>query len=497
VATFDCFILILNLFNNNKLQYGQMKKLLQFLLPAILLAACGQKKTTTIGSSDTNASMTILTPANISPDSAKAIAKDAWIYAFPMFTNYRSMYLYALDVKYSDYAGGFNKFKHYAKSFTSADTAVITPNNDTPYSWGILDLSDEPIILEVPDVPNRYYSFQFIDLYTFNFAYVGSRTTGSKAGKYLIAGPDWKGTKPAGIDSVISSESNLVTLLGRTELKMTKGDIENLKKLQARYKLVPLHKYTNQPAPAHKEYSLPFPAINQGSRGNASFIGQLNNLLQYTSQNTAEKGLMARFAEIGIAPGKKFDSTTYKPEVLAAITEGARQGAKELKDGTDKLTNATDLFGSRQMLNGDYLKRALGAAAGLFGNTKDEAIYIGTGTDKNGKMLSGNVDYVIRFPKGQTPPSKYFWSVTLYELPSRFLIKNPINRYSIGDRTPGLKTDINGDLTIYIKHKAPKGKESNWLPSPIGAFYYIIRIYGPDKSILDGTWKAPKPEPIS
>ncbi|WCT12280.1 DUF1254 domain-containing protein [Mucilaginibacter jinjuensis] len=471
-----------------------MKKLLLFLLSALLLTAWAQKGTS--NNNIANRRLALTPPVSISPDSAKAIARDAWIYAFPLFNNYRSMYLYALDKKYPDYAGGFNKFKHYAKSFTAADTAVITPNNDTPYSWGILNLSDEPVILEVPDVPNRYYSFQFIDLYTFNFAYVGSRTTGSKAGKYLIAGPNWAGTKPAGVNSVIRSETNLVTLLGRTELKMAKGDIENVKKLQDGYKLVPLHVYTHQPAPSHKVYALPFPGINQAAWGNASFIGQLNNLLQYASRNPTEKSMMARFGEIGIAPGKKFDSNAYKPEVLAAITAGARAGAKELKDGTDKLTNATDLFGTRQMLNGNYLKRALGAAAGLFGNTKDEAIYIGTRTDKSGAFLTGKTNYVIRFPKGQTPPDKYFWSITLYELPSRFLVNNPINRYSIGDRTTGLKTDANGDLSIYIQHDPPNGKTSNWLPSPKGAFYYLIRIYGPDKSILDGTWKAPQPETV-
>ncbi len=407
------------------------------------------------------------------------------------------MYLYALDSSYPDYAGGFNKFKHYAKSFTSSDTSVITPNNDTPYSWAILNLSDEPQVLEVPDVPNRYYSFQFIDLYTFNFNYVGSRTTGSKAGKYLIAGPGWKGEKPAGIDAVINAETNLVTLLGRTELKMATGDIENVKKLQQQYKLMPLHEYSNQPAPAHKEYQMPYPAFNQATWRNAAFIGLLNNLLQYVAINPVEDKMMARFAEIGIAPGKLFDSTAYSPEVLSAITAGAHAGAKELQEGTDKLVNATDLFGTRAMLNGDYMKRALGAAAGLFGNTKDEAIYIGTRSDKNGKFLSGKTNYIIRFPKGQTPPDKYFWSITLYELPSRFLVKNAINRYSIGDRTTGLKTESNGDLVIYMQHNPPKGKEANWLPAPEGPFYYLIRIYGPDESILNGTWKAPEPEPTN
>ena len=464
-----------------------MRKLLFVALILITIFSCKKKE---------NASNETISEVSItkSPDSAKAIAKEAWTYAFPLAMNYRTMHLYALDKTYPDYAGGFNKFKHYDKIFTPADTAVVTPNNDTPYSWAILNLADEPVVLEVPEVKNRYYSFQFIDLYTFNFAYVGSRATGDNAGKYLIAGPDWKGEKPSGIDKVIQSETNLVTLLGRTELRMAAGDIENVKKIHEQYRLTPLHEFTKEAAPAHKEFTLPLPQFKQTDLGSASFVGLTNSLLQYASANPAEKELRTKFAKIGIVAGKKFDPSAYSPEVLKAITEGVQEAGKELEAGTTKLKNATDLFGSRENLNGDYTKRALGAAAGLFGNTKEEAIYIGTASDKANKALSGKNKYVIRFPKGQTPPDKYFWSITLYELPSRYLVNNPINRYSIGDRTTGMKYESNGDLVIYIQNEVPKGKESNWLPAPKNAFYYLIRIYGPDDSILNGTWKAPQPE---
>jgi len=464
-----------------------MKKTLFLILVFIAVFSCNKKESL---SNEVTANIAITKSA----DSAKAIAKEAWTYTFPMAMNYRTMRLYALDKTYSDYAGGFNKFKHYDKIFTAADTAVVTPNNDTPYSWAILNLVDEPQVLEVPEVKNRYYSFQLVDLYTYNFAYVGSRATGDKAGKYLIAGPDWKGEKPDGIDKVLQSETNLVTLLGRTELKMGPGDIENVKKLQSQYKLTPLHEFTKEEVPAHKEFTLPYPEFKQTDLGSATFIGLANNLLQYTSVNPAESDLRAKFAKIGIVRGKKFDPTDYTPEVLKAITEGAQEAGKELEEGTNKLTNATDLFGTREELNGDYTKRALGAAAGLFGNTKEEAIYVGTRSDKANNPLSGKNKYVIRFPKGQTPKAKYFWSITLYELPSRYLVNNPINRYSIGDRTTGLKYEANGDLLIYIQNEAPKSKESNWLPAPKDAFYYLIRIYGPEESILDGIWKAAQPE---
>lgn len=468
-----------------------MKKILFISVVFVIIFSCKKKENVAV-EKDAGINIAITKSA----DSAKAIAKEAWTYIFPLAMNYRTMHLYALDKTYPDYAGGFNKFKHYDKIFTPADTAVVTPNNDTPYSWAILNLSDEPVVLEVPEITNRYYSFQFVDLYTFNFAYVGSRATGDKAGKYLIAGPDWKGEKPDGIDKVIQSETNLVTLLGRTELKMALGDIENVKKIQAQYKVIPWHEFSKTTAPTHKDYALPFPTFKQTDLTSAEFIGLGSNLLQYTSLNSAETDLRAKFAKIGLAPGKEFDAKNYSTEVLKAINEGAQEAGKALETGANNLTNATDLFGTREDLNGDYTKRALGAAAGLYGNTKEEAIYIGTRTDKENAILSGKNKYVIRFPKGQTPPAKYFWSITLYELPSRYLVNNPINRYSIGDRTTGLKYEQNGDLNIYIQNEAPKGKESNWLPAPKNAFYYLIRIYGPNESILKGSWKAPQPELI-
>ncbi|MBB4800712.1 hypothetical protein HNP37_000751 [Flavobacterium nitrogenifigens] len=464
-----------------------MKKLLFLALVFVAIFSCKKKETEDI-------KVTTTTSITQYPDSAKAIAKEAWTYAFSMAMNYRTMHLYALDKTYSDYAGGFNKFRHYDKIFTAADTAVVTPNNDTPYSWATLNLKDEPVVLEVPAIKDRYYSFQFVDLYTYNFAYIGSRTTGDKAGKYLIAGPDWKGEKPAGIMEVIQSETYLVTLLGRTELKMASGDIENVKKIQAQYKLMPFHEFTKTAAPPHKDFALPFAGFDRADLGSSKFIGLTNNLLQYTSPNPVEKDLLAKFARIGIVSGKEFDPKSYTPEVLKAIDEGVQEASKELEDGANKLTNATFLFGTRQDLNGNYTNRALGAAAGLFGNTKEEAIYIGTRTDKDKNILSGQNKYIIRFPKGQTPPAQYFWSITLYNLPSRYLVENPINRYSIGDRTSGLKYEPNGDLIIYIQNEAPKGKESNWLPAPKEAFYYLIRVYGPKESLISGAWKAPQPE---
>jgi hypothetical protein len=467
-----------------------MKNILIPFLSVVLFASCGQ--------SSTSSTPTTASDVAISPDSARAIAKEAWIYGYPMFYNYKSIYLYALDKNYPDNAGGFNRFKHYAKMFTDKDTSIVTPNDDTPYSWGMLDLSDEPVVLVLPAMPDkRYYVMQLIDLYTFNFAYAGARTTGTKAGKYLIARTDWKGDKPAGIDSVFHCETNIVTILGRTELK-GEADMGNVKSIQSKYQLIPLHQFAKQPAPAHKQYAMPLPEWKEGDYMNISFINVLNALLQYTTVDPGEDILRERFAKIGIVPGKPFDSSAYSKEVLAAINEGIKDGEAALKASVDKTTSSMNLFGTRENLQNDYVTRATAAAMGLFGNTKEEAVYVGSLKDKEGNMLMGGQKYVLHFSRQQIPQVKYFWSTTVYNLPKRFLAANPINRYSIGDRTKGLKYNADGSLDIYLQSTSPgKDKENNWLPVPAqGPFNYVIRLYGPSEAVTNGTWQQPLPEKV-
>lgn len=436
---------------------------------------------------------------NLSPDSARAIAKQAWIYGYPMFYNYKSIYLYALDKSYPDNAGGFNRFKNYAKIFTPSDTSVVTPNDDTPYSWAILNLSTEPVVIVVPPIDNkRYFVMQLVDLYSYNFAYIGTRSTGDGGGKYLIAGPDWNGAKPAGIDSVFHCETNLVTVLGRTQL-FSASDMVNVVRVQSGYHLEPLSTFLKTSAPAPKKYNLDLPAWNESDYSSTSFIGVLNALLQYTSVDSSETALRESFAKIGILPGKPFDSTQYSPEVLAAIRQGIQDGKDALEKSKSVTVSSLGLFGTRQELGNDYVKRATAAAMGLFGNSAVEAYYTGSMLDRTGKPLNGENKYVVHFAKDQIPPVNYFWSITMYNLPQRYLVANPINRYSIGDRTPGLHYESNGDLMIYLQATDPGGKKTaNWLPSPAsGPYNFVVRLYGPKAAVTDGSWKLPLPELVN
>jgi hypothetical protein len=158
-------------------------------------------------------------PGSITPADAKGIAKDAYIYGYPMVDSYRIQYAYSVDRSSPEFKAPWNELKSNARVYTPEDTAVQTPNSDTPYSTAGLDLRVEPMVLTLPRVEkNRYVSVQLIDLYTHNFGYLGSRTTGNDGGRYLIAGPHWKSAKPAGITSVIHAETDLILAVIRTQL---------------------------------------------------------------------------------------------------------------------------------------------------------------------------------------------------------------------------------------------------------------------------------------
>ncbi|WP_035650886.1 DUF1254 domain-containing protein [Flavobacterium sp. ASV13] len=464
-----------------------MKNLTAFLI-VMLLAVTACKK-------DQPKDNQNIADSSASSDSITAIAKEAWIYGYPIFYNYKAIYASALNKEDRAYVG-FNKFKSFATSATPADTLVITINNDTPYSMAALDVSNEPVVLEVPKIEkDRYYVMQLVDLYTFNYEYIGTRVTGNNPGKYLIAGPDWKGETPKGIDKVLHSETNLIFIVGRTQLH-DPSDVSNLKRIQGQYQLIPLHEYTKQPAPQLKKYNLPLPSWKESDYGSLEFINVLNSLLQYASEDSSEKELRARFTKIGIVPGTSFDSSKYSPETIKAIEKGIAEGKQELETTLNNLKEFGNLFGTRAELKNNYLNRAVAAAAGIYGNTKEEAVYTGGSNDKNNQPLTGNNNYILKFSKNELPKAKYFWSITMYNLPKRFLVPNPIKRYSIGNKTKGLKYESNGDLIIYLQSTSPgKDKESNWLPTPKNEkFMFVTRIYGPEPDVINNVWKMPVPE---
>jgi hypothetical protein len=441
--------------------------------------------------------------ADLTPAETKAIAEEGFIYGLPIVMNYAVMYEYAVDKGNPEFKAPFNQIKNEARVFTYKDTAIVTPNSDTPYSFAWLDLRAEPIVLSVPAVEKgRYYAVQLEDGNTFNYGYIGSRATGSDAGDYLVAGPDWKGETPPGIKKVFHSTTQFSVAGYRTQL-FGPADMPNVVKVQSGYKVQPLSAFLKQSAPPAAP-TINFPKINK-ELAKTGFFDYLDFSLQFAPPGPEEKDIRAKLARLGIGAGKTFDFKALSPEQKAAVVEGMKAGEVKVTQAAENLGKSVNgwkissPFGDRAFFHGDWLLRAAGAKAGIYGNDAIEATYPMTRTLANGETLDGSKhNYTLTFPAGKLPPVNAFWSVTMYDGKSQFLIKNPINRYLIN--SPMLPKMKNGDgsLTLYIQKDSPgKDKESNWLPAPNDTIYLVMRLYWPKTeppSILpagEGTWKPP------
>lgn len=430
------------------------------------------------------------------------IAEEAFVYGFPLVMNYGVFYESFVDKASSQYKAPFNELYNTARVYTPADTAVVTPNSDTPYSFIGMDLRAEPLVICNPDIEkSRYFSLQLIDMYTFNYGYMGSRTTGNASQCAMIAGPRWKGEKPKGVSMIFRSETDFSLGLIRTQL-LNAADIENVKKIQAGYRALPLSKFLGQPAPAASP-AINWPAIDK-ERGAKDPFAYLNFLLTYCppiGPAAVEAAMRSRFARIGIEAGKPFSADSLTPEQKGELEAGIKSGLEKVKakiDSLGKVENgwrvATSAFGDRKMYSGDFARRAAAAMAGIYGNDASEALYPMLAADSEGKKPdTGANAYVLTFPAGKLPPAKAFWSVTMYDGKTQLLINNPINRYLINSpMMPELRKNPDGSLTFYLQKDSPgKDKESNWLPAPNGQAYIVMRIYWPEKSALKGTWKPP------
>ena len=428
-------------------------------------------------------------------DDTRAIAQEAWIYAYPMLMHYQTLEKQVLNPDAAEYVGGFNRFRHYSELYTPKNREVVTPNNDTPYSWAWLDLRSEPQVLSVPAVADdRYYVHQLVDQYTHNFAYVGVLSTGREAGDYMIAGPHWQGPTPAGIKAVLRSETEIVMVLGRTGLKNA-DDLPAVRALQQQYRLRALHEYTGGPAPIAAP-AMTWPAWDSKSGLGLGFIPVLNQILMLCPTHPSEQALRGRFARIGIVPGQRFDVAALPVETRQALIAGIQEAQAQLQAGTAKVRNTLGLFGTREVLHGNYLNRAIAAAVGIYGNSVEEAFYLGSRLDNQGQSLQGGRRYRLRFAPGQLPPASEFWSLTLYDLPDRQLVANPIDRYCLSSRDR-LQADADGGLTLLMQSSAPDDQH-NWLPAPqSGAFTLVLRLYGPERQVIEQRWQMPVVEVIS
>ncbi len=372
------------------------------------------------------------------------------------------------------------------------DTDIVTPNNDSPYSYAWLDLRAEPWVLTMPQIEaDRFYTSQWNDLWGFVIDNAGSVCDGNDGVSIMFASPTWLGNTPTGVTRIVRGDTDFLGTLTRTQLKSPE-DLPNVQKIQNQYKLQPLSAFLDTPAPPTKP-DIAWMPWEDGAERTDKFWSYANFLLQFTTPNPQDAPWQDHAAEIGITAGEAFDGTALDPEVRDAVQAGMNDALADLEAAGANITDPSLYFRTRQDLDQDYFNRAVGVLVGIFGNWKSISVYYSLQTDAQGSQLDGEHKYVLRMSEDQVPPVRFFWSFTMYNLPHRYLVENPIKRYSIGSATPGLQREPNGSVTLYVSKDSPgEQKESNWLPAPDGPFWVVLRTYGPDETILNGTWKLPQ-----
>jgi hypothetical protein len=390
-----------------------------------------------------------------------------------------------------------HQFGNMLKFPAVSDHTVVRMNLDTLYSFGWLDLSREPQVLSLPDADGRYYMMPIMDAWTNIFASPGKRTTGTGPGHFVITGPNWSGTLPAGLEQ-LKSPTNSAWIIGRTQ---TNGpeDYPVVNALQAQYKLTPLSafgkSYTPPPGIVNPDVDMKSSPFSQlKSMDYATFLNTLAHLLEASPPPAADAAVLRKLAVIDVVPGQDFDPATLDPAVAKGLEGIVPAALAKLKEAAKNVGKPVNGWNIAPMKLGDYGTeyglRAVVAMIGLGANLAADAIYPNAYVDSDGKPLSGAYRYTVHFDKGQTPPANAFWSLTMYNTDS-FLVENPIDRYDIAGWMP-LNYNTDGSLDVYIQHDSPgKDKETNWLPAPEGDFSVTMRLYWPKQEMLDGTWKPP------
>lgn len=428
---------------------------------------------------------------------AYALGIQAYIYAFPWY--------YSADLRWqwaqppASEASIFmppNDFWH-SRNLTDASWKYGGgPNNDALYSSAILDLSKEPMILSHPDMGDRYFTFQLSGFDSDNFGYIGKRTTGSDAGHFALVAADWEGTLPEGVKLHARAPTNTILVTGRT-LVDGKDDLENVYRLQEQYRLTPLSQWGKKDVvkPKTNDAWKPFDRTTDP----LADWKTINRAMTEVPPRASEMAYVEQFRPIGIGPGldvEAMDAATQRGLIRAAETaKGILTGMALSSAGNIMIDTGWTISRGEYGHYGDSgefaMRSAMQSLQAIVTNDLAEAIYPQTFSDSSGDSLSGDHGYVLHFDKDNLPPAKAFWSITAYGMDLN-LIDNPINRYSLGDRTPGLQYDADGGLTLYFQKDSPgAAKESNWLPTGADRWGVAFRLYMPEQRAIDGEWQPP------
>jgi hypothetical protein len=446
----------------------------------------------------TNAPSSSATGNALAADSVKAIAKNAYVYGIALaLVDITRKRLTNVEAPVPGLAAPINQFAISVAFPDAKFKAVVKPNADTYYTSGMLDLSVDAMVLSLPNTNGRYYLMPMLDAYSNVFASPGKRTSGTQAGTFLITGPKWAGNVPVGMKE-IKAPTNTVWIIGRTQVNSPEDGTNVVVPLEKKYILTPLSAwgkpYTAPKGTVEPNISKASPNDQVKNMPIDSFFNYINQLMVDNPPKAADSPAIAQFAKIGVAPGAKFDLTSFDTATQASLKEIPQMvfgSMDEMVAKGLKPINGWTIFMKGVGTYGiDYDMRALVGYVGLGANLPEDAVYPLCAVDSSGSALDGANKYVIHFDKGKTPPVNGFWSLTMYDKDG-FFIDNPLNRYAIGNRS-NLKNNADGSVDLYLQNVSPgKGKESNWLPAPAGSFNLCLRLYWPKEDMLNGTWIPP------
>ena len=427
------------------------------------------------------------------------LATDAYIYGYPLVTMEMTRRVITNVASVAGTRGPMGQFIKLRQYPDASFRDVTAPNADTLYTTAFIDVGKEPWVLSIPDMKDRYFLMPMLDGWTNVFQVPGKRTTGTGAQTYAITGPGWKGTLPPGVKEY-KSPTSIVWILGRIYCTGTPEDYAAVHALQDQFALVPLSSYGKPYTPpagtVDPSIDMKTAVREQVNRMDAvSYFNLLAQLMKANPPAAADAPELTKFAKIGLVPGKDFDASKLDADFVKRIPQVAFDRIMlQFKVGKSIRNINGWMYDSETGVYGtDYLNRAFVAAIGLGANRIQDAVYPTSLKDAEGKAYDGANKYVIHIPKGQLPPVRGFWSVTMYDA-KYFFVANPINRYSISARQ-SLKANPDGSIDLYVQNQSPGAdKESNWLPAPKDKFILMLRMYWPNEkppSIINGTWKPP------
>jgi hypothetical protein len=385
-------------------------------------------------------------------------------------------------------AAPINQIGHMKTLATADDVMPYTPNNDTVYSGALLELADGPIILTAPDIPDRYWSVEVADVYTNNLFYIGTRATNGNGGNHAFVGPDWKGKLPRDVIEHRVPSNTVMFAIRIGVVPQDNDDLLKVNALQEKFQLTSLSNWGDKSK--FGKAQVPELAKRPDYQGDLAYFQTVADLLTENPPPKHQEAAVILLSRGGINVGQPMDRSKLDEAAHKGLARAAEMGPQIMKwkvkfRGSPYPTRWNNL---RPGTYGyDYFDRAAGALEGLFVHDREEAEYFSSYEDGSANLLDGANRYVVHFNKDEIPPTlKHgFWSFTMYGSDFQ-LVKNPINRFSIGDRTKGLTYNPDGSLDVFVQNQAPARHESNWLPCPASGLFRInYRIYLPTKDAQD------------